>query len=195
MKVWNRKVRLDTAIVLGGVVRIEATAEIDGSEIVVNLGIVQMKRITIDSIQEIKSIVEQRLIDSFDSNYSVDKIALISVDGKSVYQVIDAVPVLHLNLLKQYFDMIQSGNKPEEYRVIKPYWEQRFKSPGYISVKGVWYPFEMVKVVFSNGYRKDRAQFEAQITGMRFNSEGKEKWGALPGQKYFVLEVKPISTN
>ncbi len=33
--------------------------------------------------------------------------------------------VLHLTLKRQYFDMIASGEKPEEYRAIKPYWVDR----------------------------------------------------------------------
>ena len=31
-----------------------------------------------------------------------------------------------LTLKKQWFDMIVSGEKAEEYREIKPYWEKRF---------------------------------------------------------------------
>ena len=33
---------------------------------------------------------------------------------------------LHLTLKKKWFDMIASGEKKEEYREIKPYWEKRF---------------------------------------------------------------------
>lgn len=34
--------------------------------------------------------------------------------------------ILHLTLKKKWFDMIASGEKKEEYREIKPYWEKRF---------------------------------------------------------------------
>lgn len=33
---------------------------------------------------------------------------------------------LHLNLKKKWFDMILSSEKKEEYREIKPFWENRF---------------------------------------------------------------------
>jgi len=96
--------------------------------------------------------------------------------------------IIHLNLTKKWYDMILSGEKKEEYREIKPYFEKMFKPKGHIHIKNTWYPFSMVKIIFSNGYRKDRRQMEASITGMRFQSEGNPTWGAVQGQKYFVLE-------
>lgn len=33
---------------------------------------------------------------------------------------------LHLNLKKEWFDLISSGVKKEEYREIKQYWSDRF---------------------------------------------------------------------
>lgn len=107
----------------------------------------------------------------------------------------DNTPVIHLNLKRKWFDMIKSGQKTEEYREIKPYWKKRFKPHSHVHIGQSWLPRTMVKIVFSNGYRKDRDQFEARITGMRFNSEGKKEWGAEPGKKYFVLEVDPIIPN
>lgn len=103
-------------------------------------------------------------------------------------------PVLHLNLIRKWFDMIKSGQKTEEYRELKPYWQKRFKPHSHVHIGSTWYPCKIVKVVFSNGYAKDREQFEARITGMRFNSEGKEEWGAEKGKKYFVLEIEPIAS-
>ncbi len=33
--------------------------------------------------------------------------------------------ILRLNLKKEYFDQIRNGEKTEEYRLVKPYWEKR----------------------------------------------------------------------
>lgn len=104
----------------------------------------------------------------------------------------ERAPVLHLNLKRKWFDMIRSGEKREEYREIKPYWNRMFKPQGHIRIGLSWLPFSHVKVVFSNGYAKDRPQFAARITGMRFNSEGRPEWGAEAGKRYFVLEIEVL---
>ena len=57
--------------------------------------------------------------------------------------------VLNLTLKKEWFDKIVSGEKTEEYREIKPYWTNRFKSgPGILSS-------EFDEVHFRNGYNHD----------------------------------------
>ena len=37
--------------------------------------------------------------------------------------------ILHLTIKKKWFDMILSGEKKEEYREIKPYWNRRLLKP------------------------------------------------------------------
>ena len=101
-------------------------------------------------------------------------------------------PTLHLNLKKKWFDMILSGEKTEEYREIKPYFQQRFKL-AHIKIGITWYPYSMVQICFSNGYRKDRRQMTADIKGMRFGSFGKKEWGAEEGKRYFVLELENVN--
>lgn len=112
---------------------------------------------------------------------------------------------LHLNLKKQWFDMIASGEKKEEYREIKPYWENRFtcswssyESHGVkSSIYDNLYPdmsynsFGYDTITFSNGYSKNRPQFEIELKSIKIK-EGKNEWGALSGQKYFVLELGEI---
>ena len=39
--------------------------------------------------------------------------------------------ILHLTLTKNWFDLILSGEKKEEYREIKPYWEKRLNGKTY----------------------------------------------------------------
>ncbi|HDI3137154.1 TPA: hypothetical protein PMB18_002144 [Vibrio cholerae] len=66
---------------------------------------------------------------------------------------------LHLTLKKRWYDMIYSGQKPEEYREIKPYWSRRLTNGK-----------KFDKVQFKNGYRKDSPSFTMELkeitTGM-----------------------------
>lgn len=98
----------------------------------------------------------------------------------------------HLNLKKKWFDMILSGEKKEEYREIKPYFIKRFKRSGHIHINKTWWPFSMVEIIFSNGYRADRRQMKAEITGMRFHEKGLKNWGADPCEFYFILELGKV---
>lgn len=69
--------------------------------------------------------------------------------------------ILHLVLKKKWFDMIESGKKPEEYREIKPYWMNRLIAkgdPAKWTKKDKdgfqWQEYTMVK--FYDGYKKGR---------------------------------------
>lgn len=44
------------------------------------------------------------------------------------------LPELHLNLKGQYFDDIDQGRKPEEYRLVTPYWEKRLENKQYSAI-------------------------------------------------------------
>lgn len=46
-------------------------------------------------------------------------------------------------------------------------------------------------ITFSNGYSKDRKQFEIEFKGIEIR-EGEEKWGAEKGKKYFVIKLGDI---
>lgn len=39
--------------------------------------------------------------------------------------------ILHLNLKKEYFEAIKSGNKTEEYRLFNDYWKKRLLGRSY----------------------------------------------------------------
>jgi hypothetical protein len=95
---------------------------------------------------------------------------------------------LHLNLKKQWFDMILSGEKKEEYRDLSTYWETRL----------INFIFDQVTefkkfdtITFSNGYAKDRPQFIIKLKNIRIDF-GKPIWGANPKFEYFVLELGEI---
>lgn len=97
------------------------------------------------------------------------------------------MPVLHLNLKKKWFDMIESGIKTEEYREIKPYWNRVFIGTG-ILIKGKNYHPTDIQICFSNGYAKNRRQNSYTCTGLR-TGYGKEEWGANPDKEYYILTV------
>lgn len=75
--------------------------------------------------------------------------------------------ILHLTLKKRWFDMILSGEKKEEYREIKPYWQKRL-SGNYPDV-----------IVFKNGYAKDAPTITIQCLGITTGfavSEWSDNW-------------------
>ncbi len=49
-------------------------------------------------------------------------------------------------------------------------------------------------ITFSNGYSRDRPQFEIEFKGIEIR-EGNSKWGAEPGKKYFVLKLGEILSS
>lgn len=112
--------------------------------------------------------------------------------------------VLILTVCKEWFDMIVSGEKTEEYRVIKPYWASRLVNQnaesgmvgfdefgGYTAVIGEpeYKPF--THVLFINGYRKDSTRIEKEIESI---SIGKPKKGMCPDEwldtEFFIIKFK-----
>ena len=87
--------------------------------------------------------------------------------------------------------MILSGDKKEEYRDLSPYWHARFRNiyplipadnPRHIIVE---------TIIFSNGYAKDRRQFEIKFEGI-YIGHGLIDWGASPEKQYFILQLGSI---
>lgn len=119
---------------------------------------------------------------------------------------------LKLTLKKQWFDLIKSGEKREEYREIKPYWFQRlvfnhekvfeyctgYCYEGLYITEGVAHicknkksmvgfePFDQVQ--FTNGYSANSPRMTVKCKGIRIGT-GKPEWGAEPGVNYFVIEL------
>lgn len=116
---------------------------------------------------------------------------------------------LDLVLKKKWYDMIESGEKTEEYREIKPYWVSRLggcfrwcsqtlnnyglyqnrcntcsnlKNLNKIASNGY------DAVTFHLGYAKDRPSMTFAIKEIVID-EGREEWGALGGEYYFVIKL------
>ena len=126
--------------------------------------------------------------------------------------------ILTLTIDKQWFDMVVSGKKKEEYRVIKGYWAKRLllvrseleepfsKLDKDLSEKWDSISPEMAKhcfnspyyktvpfthVLFINGYRKDSPRIEKEIESI---SIGKPKKGLCPDKwldtEFFIIKFK-----
>ena len=107
---------------------------------------------------------------------------------------------LYLPLKKEWYEMIESGVKTEEYREIKPYWIKRLcnnwvSGDTYVDCLNhccmnciqTWlfesFQFEAVK--FSYGYTKRTMTFECKgITIGR----GRKEWGA-PDNDVFIIKL------
>lgn len=105
--------------------------------------------------------------------------------------------MLALPIKKQWFDMIKSGEKKEEYREIKPYWTKR------LLTNDMDIDLERLKdqlrkensylnktVIFRNGYRKDSPKIECLVS---INiKRGKPEWGVIPNKEYYVLKILSV---
>ena len=93
---------------------------------------------------------------------------------------------LKLVLKKQWYDMIASGKKKEEYRSIGTYWASRLlelnEAEGYYEYR------KFDKVTFYLGYSKDRPSMTFAIKAICL-ANGQAAWGAEAGQRYFVIRL------
>ena len=96
--------------------------------------------------------------------------------------------MLVLPIKKQWYDMILSGIKKEEYRDIKPYYTKRFEKIGLIGAEAC----SSVKVKFRNGYSATSPSFIAECSCRM--GRGNPEWGAVPGVDYYILEIRAIET-
>jgi hypothetical protein len=91
--------------------------------------------------------------------------------------------VLVLPIKKKWFDMIRSGEKKEEYREIKPYYDKRIGH--YSTGTG-----KVTTLVLRNGYsyKSPSIKCKCAIT----IGPGKEVWGAEPNINYYVIKILEI---
>jgi hypothetical protein len=85
-------------------------------------------------------------------------------------------PVMRLTLHAHWFNLIARGEKTEEYRECKPYWDRRFEEShvledfhpyGYLRVRGQKHRAIGCYVLFSNGYKKGSRKMLAVITSVQ----------------------------
>ena len=118
------------------------------------------------------------------------------IDGGHPNRIKEMMKMLILPIKKKWYDMILSGEKTEEYREIKPYYDSRFES-----VFGCQWLFRGIdgvgdttppekEIIFRNGYSRSSRQAKATCTLTK--GTGNPEWGAEPGVKYYVLHIKKI---
>lgn len=98
---------------------------------------------------------------------------------------------LWLPLKKQWFDMIRSGEKLEEYRDITPYWNARLIRHSDTPPGNTFRRFALV--TFGLGYRPDtpdgRTRHTCHCYGITIG-KGRREWGAS-GKRQFIIKLSP----
>lgn len=109
--------------------------------------------------------------------------------------------MLTLPIKRKWYQMILSGEKTEEYRVIKPYWTTRIENAFGVAVVNderivPWAvlhrdgtPPEQ-KIRFRCGYQKQAHSAVAKVS-LKIGP-GRPEWGAEPGVKYYVFEILEV---
>lgn len=86
------------------------------------------------------------------------------------------IETLDLVLKGKWYDMIESGEKPEEYRELTSYWTHR-----------IYYHLHTLKTVrFHRGYTNKTMTF--QIESIRIG-KGNPEWGAPTDRKVFIVKL------
>lgn len=108
---------------------------------------------------------------------------------------------LYLPLKKEWYEMIESGRKTEEYREIKPYWRNRIFACTRFCLTDIdgnqvfsddctdCYFREFKKydaVRFSYGYTKRTMTFKCKGITVGF---GKPAWGAPENEEVFIIKL------
>lgn len=97
--------------------------------------------------------------------------------------------ILQMTLKKQWFDMIASGEKKEEYRVIKEHWRSRLEvgrlHTGHLRFK----QFDIVR--FRNGYSPDSPTMDVECLGIRFDYS-KPEWCGGEYEWVYVISLGDV---
>lgn len=101
--------------------------------------------------------------------------------------------VLHLTIKRQWYDMIASGEKKEEYRDEKEFWIKRLfvnhREYFELQKKGkATSMFSRVKLYNGWACSEKYRNITLKVNGYEYR-EGRPEWGAEPGKKYFVIKL------
>lgn len=98
--------------------------------------------------------------------------------------------MLALPITRKWYDMILTGEKTEEYREIKPYYNSRFSHLFDVDESGNPTSLDERQIVFRNGYSHDSPSFTANCTLTK--GEGHPEWGAEPHKQYWILNIQQL---
>lgn len=139
-----------------------------------------------------------------------------SLTGCIVPEQSKEMSILKLTLTKKWFDMVLSGEKPEEYRTVKDYWVRRLTFVRDEMEWSIWEEFcgdlanpithhnnveelmdfyearfrKFEYVEFVNGYGDHRPRFVAKFEGIDVGV-GNPAWGA-PNVPVFIIKIGEI---
>lgn len=91
--------------------------------------------------------------------------------------------MLVLPIKKKWFDMIASGEKKEEYREIKPYYDKRL---GYLA-EGTG---KITTIILRNGYNHQSPTLKCKVSVSIGTGYG--GWGAEANINYYVIKILEI---
>ena len=94
--------------------------------------------------------------------------------------------ILHLTLHRRWFDAIASGEKKEEYRILKPYWTKRLMS----AKPRLPIPYD--EIHFRNGYTKDAPFMRVVWLGLVVRLGGKALPLEYQDKHVFCIQLGPI---
>ena len=86
---------------------------------------------------------------------------------------------LRLNLKAVWYNLIESGEKKEEYREIKDYWTKRLTQED-----GTFVEYDTITFVY--GYTKREMTFKC--TGIRVG-QGNPAWGAPEDDDVYIISI------
>ena len=100
--------------------------------------------------------------------------------------------MLTLPIKKKWFDMIKSGEKKEDYREIKQYYNSRFNFKDEIDEYGNIERTVQSNmfVILRNGYSSNSPQIKCYVKIEK--GYGKPEWGAEPSKMYYVLKILSV---
>lgn len=109
--------------------------------------------------------------------------------------------MLILPIKKQWYDLIKSGIKLEEYRSLTNYYLKRFQTVGLVpkdlTIDNIENGAKLNSDIsnkaiigFRNGYSAKSPTFYAEVYATI--DSGNPEWGAINGEKYFVLHICKI---
>lgn len=96
---------------------------------------------------------------------------------------------LHLVLKSKWYDMIDRGEKKEEYREIKPYWSKRLiedLSEDFFPILHEVFYESYDRVCFHRGYTSTTMTFAVESIGQ---GKGKPEWGAPTDRNVFIIKL------
>ena len=128
------------------------------------------------NLREMKQHVGKRIGNLGICPLGKDGTRIYLYDGQQFIIFLDT-KTLKLVLKEKWYRMIERGEKLEEYREIKPFYDRLFD--GFVHYDNV---------TFYLGYAKNRPQMTFNVRDI-CKGYGREEWGAEKGKEYYIIKL------